>query len=398
MNLHAPVSRNDLLLIAGMLFLPSFLRADEPVLKYVTAIGSDELKGVVGIDISADGRFAYSANYLAKTVSTFSRDAQTGKLSRMDAVSDPALLDGVTAVRLSPDNRFAITAAFRSKASVLFSRDAKTGRLKKVDSIEQGKSTPAQLEWAIDAAWSPDSAYAYVIAPNSAAVNVFRITAKPALQFVEAELGEDRCFRGVRGIAVSPDGKFVYVASEYAATLVVLNRDAQTGRLDVHQILQDGEGKAEGLSGAFSVAVSPGGRFVYVSSGRFRGNDAITIFEKQKDGKLAFVDEMFNYTDDLERFVGGNEIAVSRDGKHAYAVASQSDSLVAFDRDVKTGKLKQTQFLVDGIDGVGPMAMPGGLSVSPDGRFVYVASEGSSGITIFKRSDPRPAIAEKPKR
>ena len=390
--------RMCVLLLAGFSCVAVSLRAEEPPLKYVTAVASDELKGVVSIDISSDGRFAYSANYLGKSVCAFSRDAQTGGLTRIDAITDAGLFDGVTAVRLSPDNRFAITAAFRSKASVLLSRDAKTGRLKMVDAVEQGKQTPAQLEFAVDAAWSPDSAFAYVIAPNGAAVNVFHISAKPALEFVEAELGQDRCFWGARGIALSPDGKFVYVASEYAGTLTVLNRDAQTGKLDVHQILRDGNGKAEGLSGAFSLSVSPDGRFVYLSSGRFRGNDAISIFEKQKDGRLALVDEMFNYTDKLERFVGGNEIIISQDGKYAYAVGSRSDSLVAFDRDPQTGKLKQTQYLVDGNNGVGPMVLPGGLTVSPDGRFVYVASEGSSAITIFEQTTPRPAIAEKPKR
>jgi DNA-binding beta-propeller fold protein YncE len=96
---------------------------------------------------------------------------------------------------------------------------------------------------------------------------------------------------------------------------------------------------------------------------------------------------MFNFTDKLERFVGGNEIILSKDGKQAFAVGSKSDSLVAFDRDPKTGKLKQTQFLVDNFRGVGAMLMPGGVGVSPDGRFVYVAAEGSGALAIFERPD-----------
>ncbi|MCA9069060.1 MAG: beta-propeller fold lactonase family protein, partial [Planctomycetaceae bacterium] len=152
------------------------------------------------------------------------------------------------------------------------------------------------------------------------------------------------------------------------------------------------------LNGAFSLAVSSDGKFLYLSSGRFTGSDAITIFKRKNDGKLELVDELINFTDKLQRFVGGNEITISSDGKQVYSVASRSDSLVVLDRDQQTGKLKQTQFLVDQYRGVGAMLMPGGLTLSPDDKFVYVASEGSNAITIFQKSTPKPAIAEKPKR
>jgi 6-phosphogluconolactonase (cycloisomerase 2 family) len=356
-------------------------------LKYVTSLASDDLQGVVSVEISNDGKYAYAAAYQSKAVVAFSRDPKTGLLTLMESLADAAELDGVTALRLSPDNKLAVSAAFRSKAAVLYSRDAKTGKLKREDAVKQGGQTQALLDWAIDAAWSPDSNFVYVIASYSNAVNVFRVTAQSAFEFVQVEQGEGQCFVGARGIAVSPDGKHVYVAADRANALTVLKRDPQTGKLEMHQTLKHGEAQAKGLSGAFSVAVSSDGKFVYLSSGRFQGSDAISVFEKQNDGKLEVVDEMFNFTDKLERFVGGNEIILSKDGKQAFAVGSKSDSLVAFDRDPKTGKLKQTQFLVDNFRGVGAMLMPGGVGVSPDGRFVYVAAEGSGALAIFERPD-----------
>ena len=371
--------------------------ADDPPLKYVSTVKANELDGVVAIDISKDGKHLYASSYVSKSVCVFSHDAEAGTLTQIESINKPDLLDGMTALRLSPDNRFAISAAFRSKSAVLFSRDAKTGKLTIEDSIKDQQGG-ALLNWAIEAAWSPDSKFAYVIASNSAAVNVFRITAKPGLEFVEAEKGEGGCFAGARGIAVSPDGKFVYVASDRADTLTVLKRDAKTGKLEVLEIQKRSDENPGGLDGAFSVAVSPDSKFVYLSSGRFTGSDAITVFEKQNDGKLKLVDELYNFTQKLERFVGGNEITITRDGKHVYAVASRSDSLVALSRDLKTGKLKQTQFLVDQFQGTGAMLMPSGLAVSPDGKFVYVAAEGTDGITIFNRPGPaKPAAAEKVK-
>jgi len=368
------------------------------MLKYVSTLKSPALDGVVSADISRDGRFLYAASYVAKTATVYRRDATTGLLTEVQALNEAQIMDGMTAIRLSPDNKFAVSAAFRVDAAGLYTRDAKSGKLKRVDAVEHGRGTKALLDWAIDVVWSPDSKFVYVIAPNSAAVNVFKITDKPGLEFVQVEQGTDRCFDGARGAAASSDGRFLYVASERAGTLTVLERDVNTGKLSVLEIIKNGTTKAEGLDGAFSVAVSSDNQFVYVSSGRFRGSDAISIFKRKKDGTLDFVDELYNFTDKLERFVGGNEVTISPDGNHAYAVASRSDSMVVFKRDKKTGKLQQTQFLVDQLQGVGAMAMPGGLTGSPDGRFVYVAAEGSDALAIFKiPGPPAPAIAEKPK-
>ena len=383
-----PLTLAALLVLAGRT-----LWAADPPLAYVANLKSDDLKGIVSVDISRDGRHLYAAAYQAKSIGVFARDAQTGLLERIETVSEPAVFDGITAARLSPDNRFLVTAAFRSNAVALYSRDPKTGKLTKAGTVVRTGKGGALLNFAVDAAWSPDSAHVYVIAANSAAVNVFRITGQPSLELVEVEEGNDRSLRGARGIAVSPDGNFVYIAGEQSNALSVFKRDARTGKLDWHQVLKSGQHKAAGLNGAFSVAASPDGAFVYLSSGRFHGTDAITVFKKQNDGTLQFVEELINYTDKLERFVGGNEITLSPDGKRAYAVGSRSDSLVVFDRNPATGTLKQTQFLVDNFKGVGPMVMPGGVEVSPDGRFVYVASEGSSALTIFQRTGP--AIAEK---
>lgn len=383
----------------GVLFLSELhpVWAEDPPFKYVTTQAAPEFRTVVGVAISGDRRHAYTAAYGAKTIGVFSRDLKTGELTGIETIQDSNLLDCVTAARLSPDNRFLITAAFRSNAVVLYSRDAQTGKLTRVDSVKQGNNTKAQLNFAIEAAWSPDSKHAYVIAPTSAAVNVFAITAKPGLELVEVELGENRCFAGARGIVLSPDGKFVYVASEGADTLTTLKRDPKTGELDVLEILKHKDGQVQGLNGAFSLAVSPDGKFLYLSSGRFTGTDGITVFKRKKDGKLEFVDELINFTDKLQRFVGGNEIVMSSDGKQVYVVASRSDSLVVLDRDQQTGKLKQTQFFVDQFRGVGAMLMPGGLTISPDDKFIYVAAEGSNAVAIFQKNTPKPAIAEKPK-
>jgi DNA-binding beta-propeller fold protein YncE len=97
------------------------------------------------------------------------------------------------------------------------------------------------------------------------------------------------------------------------------------------------------------------------------------------------VQELVNGTPELRRFIGGNEILITRDGRNAYAVASRSNSLVSFQRDVMTGKLMQMQGLLHNTDGVGPLEIVSGLALSPDGKFVYAAAEGNGAVSIFQR-------------
>jgi 6-phosphogluconolactonase (cycloisomerase 2 family) len=112
----------------------------------------------------------------------------------------------------------------------LLERDQSTGTLKVLDTVKDGENGAQNLAFSIDAAFSLDSRFVYVIATRSAAVTVFRITDDRKLAFVECTKGEDSCFDQAKGIAVGPEDKYVYVASRGANTLVVLERNAETGK------------------------------------------------------------------------------------------------------------------------------------------------------------------------
>jgi 6-phosphogluconolactonase (cycloisomerase 2 family) len=162
----------------------------------------------------------------------------------------------------------------------------------------------------------------------------------------------------------------------------VLRRDADSGKLEVVQILTDGEDGVEAIAGAFRIACSQDGRHVYVSSGRFQGDQAISVFATQADGKLKLIEEHVNGVGDFTGFEGGNSIAISPGGTLVYAVGTMSDRLVRFQRDRETGKLT---FL--GSQAVGEFVTPGaaGLCFSPDGKFVYIADENASAIVVLKQ-------------
>jgi DNA-binding beta-propeller fold protein YncE len=76
-------------------------------------------------------------------------------------------------------------------------------------------------------------------------------------------------------VTVSPDGKHVYVPGFDDDAVAVFSRDATTGALTFVEFKQDGVGGVDGLNGAVFVAVSPDGKCVYVTG--FNDN-AVAVF------------------------------------------------------------------------------------------------------------------------
>jgi Ca2+-binding RTX toxin-like protein len=77
---------------------------------------------------------------------------------------------------------------------------------------------------------------------------------------------------GVRGVAVSPDGRSVYVVSEFGNSVTHLTRDTSNGSLAFQGCIANAGANGcvdppqDSLGGAFGVAVSPDDRSVYAAA------------------------------------------------------------------------------------------------------------------------------------
>ena len=346
-------------------------------LEEVQRVRQDFLKSTASVSLSRDGKFLYAAAYRSNAVSVFKRDAETGRIES-DSWMELPELEGAVGVQVSPDDEFAAVCAFGVSALSLFKRDKETGELIFLDAAIEGKDGATGLRVAVDLIFSADSRFLY--SGSVTGIGIFRIE-KDKLVFVREENAGGR-LKDVRGFAVSPDGSYLYAAANESGAAGVFRRDKKSGELEQVQVLVDGEEGTNALAGAFRIACSRDGRHVYISSGRLQGDQAISVFETQPDGKLKLVEEHVNGTGDLTGFKGGNGIAISPDGTLVYAAATVSDRLVRFRRDPLSGKLT---FL--GSQSVGAFTSPGAcaLAFSPDGKFVYVADEDSNSIVVFKQ-------------
>jgi hypothetical protein len=141
------------------------------------------------------------------------------------------------------------------------------------------------------------------------------------------------------------DGKSAYVASELSNVLAVFDRDPGTGALTQKPgtagcVSEDGSGglcqDGTALAGAVGVATSPDGNSVYVAS---HESDALAVFDRdpatggltQRPG-LACVSENGGACQDGTALDGAGGVAASADGKSVYVTSVESDAVAVFDR------------------------------------------------------------------
>jgi DNA-binding beta-propeller fold protein YncE len=277
---------------------------------------TDGLNQPRGIAFSPDGRFAYVTAFSGNGVTVFARDAASGRLSPAACVKQGAAskgcagarnLDGATDVDVSSDGRFVYATSFRGDAITAFTRDATTGALTELGCLAQGGRsgcTAARgLDGAYDLALSRDGRNVYVASRFSRAVAV--LARRPDGSLAQgagalgcvSEGGKDGCrasalksLHGVRGVAVSPDGRNVYTGAFSASALSIFKRDAATGALRQQGCIADREpGKkvltagctpGRGLHQAWGIAISRDGRTLYIGSGG-DGNSGLAIFRRK---------------------------------------------------------------------------------------------------------------------
>ena len=94
---------------------------------------------------------------------------------------------------------------------------------------------------------------------------------------------------------------------------------------------------------------------------------------------------------------------MSPDGKHVYVASEGSDAVAAFARNKMTGSLTQLPDLAACVNDTGSsgtctpgVGLAGALavSVSPDGKHVYVASLDSDAVAAFARNNTTGALTQ----
>ncbi len=309
-----------------------------------TATGlTPTLDGTYDVAVSPDGKFVYATGYASDSISVFSRDA-SGALTPVETRTDSSYLDGAGFVMVTPDGKNVLVAARLANKLTNFERDPVTGKLSLQDTIVEGNQyacnsgfcTLDGLDGINSLAVSPDGKYVYISASNDNALVVLKrnittgalssfITGPIVVQVVKAvDINADPTLQSVRGIALSPDGKTLYTTAFSSDTVAVYGRDGATGMLTFQSKLVQGQATPSGSVDGLNMV---------------------------------------------------RDVIVSPNGAHVYVVAT--DVVASFARDPLSGNLTWLQALHAATDGIPALNVPSSLAISPDGLQVYVSAYGS---------------------
>ncbi len=261
-----------------------------------------------------------------------------------------------------------------------------------VDAHFDGVGGVDGLDGSYDLAISPDGAFLYVASMNDDAIAIFaRNAAMGELSFVsKSKNGEGGIdgLNGSRSLDISPDGAFLYAVGMFDDALVSFSRDPATGGLTYLGRIKDGEVGVDGLDGARSIAISPDGMNLYVASW---DDNALALFSRDPvTGMVGFLGRLKHGEDDIFALDAPHFLTVSPDGKNVYVALWDEDAVSVYDRDLNTGLLNYNSKISNGGPDavgttVGGLLGPRAALASPDGNQLYVVSWNSDSLTTFNR-------------
>jgi 6-phosphogluconolactonase (cycloisomerase 2 family) len=397
---------------------------------------TDGLQYSYSLSISSDGKSVYVAGDDDNSIVNLRRNRSTGVLNPAgcvgDALANPAGcaktargLDGATAVAVSPDGRSVYAASCcGSNAIVTLRRNRTNGKLTPKGCIGDDEFNPGGcartakgLEYAAWVAVTPDGKSVYVAGYETGMLALFRRNTStgrltPIGCIADPDTNVDDCAQTARGldtgasehsIAISSNGKWVYVSADADNAIARLRRNTASGALTPVGCIADSsdnpDGCAEtarGLGGAWAVALSADGKSLYAVS---EGDSAIVSFKRNRTtGALTSqgcIASPSNNPASCGRTAKGldaaHRLAVSGDGKSVY-VATGANAVVRFARKRSTGRLTPLGCIAD------PANNPAGCSrtaqglygpysivASNDGKSVYATSLNDNSVVSFER-------------
>ncbi|MFJ9558447.1 lactonase family protein [Streptomyces fuscichromogenes] len=299
-------------------------------------------------------RFLYAVHGDFSYISAYRIDPDTGLLTALGRQETGGRNPAHLAV--DPTNRFLVVANHSSGTVVTLplAADGRPGPV--ADSLslpgtpgphrtEQTGSKPHHVPF------SPDGRF--VVVPDKGLDRIFTLTVDPMsgrLALADpAPSVQTRESAGPRHIAFHPHLPYAYTIDELRSTVTTYRWDARLGALTALQTLPSTAPAMSGDSRGGEIAVSPDGRFAYASNRSGAGDgspggpepDTIGLFAVAAESGVLTPVDWFPTDGIRPRF-----FCLSPDGHRLYAANERSHTIVAFDVDRTSGRLRPTGTVV----------------------------------------------------
>ncbi|MDQ6529344.1 lactonase family protein [Flavobacterium sp. LHD-85] len=288
------------------------------------------------LSVSADNKFIYAVNEngTQSTVSSFSYDSQTGKISLIN--KNDAL--GADPCHLINDDKNVIAANYSGGSIVVFKKNPDGSITEKQQLIQhegKGPNVARQEKAHVHMVmFSPDKKFVLSndLGLDKVFIYKYNPTSKNEILTLKGSV-DVKPGSGPRHLTFSKDGKFVYLVQELDGTLTTLSWD-KTGSLKVVAETSILPKDFKGGTGAAAIKLSPDGNFLYVTD-RVDAN-AISVYKILKTGALELVEQQSTLGK------GPRDFAIDPTGNYLLVGHQYTNDIVIFKRDNATGKIVDT--------------------------------------------------------
>ena len=340
---------------------------------------------VGGFDLRGAAVLAYDASGIYQEQLAWDGQNSAFGNNAVDGLAYTAYLE------LSPNDEQVFVTGYYDNALAVFDRNVTSGALRYRTVYKNGVDAIEGLEGATDIALSADGSQVFIAGNLDHSLVVFDRDANGELSLntiFEDGIGGVDGLHSIVTIALSPDDSQVFVTGGFAAgevvgSLVVFDRDT-SGKLSYRSTFKDGEDGVEGLAIPWYVAVSPDGRQVFVAG---RNDDALVVFDRDLDsGELSYRQTFIDGEDGVDGLNRARCIELSADGRQIFVIGTFDKAIAVFTRDTSNNDSISYQGVYkDGFDGISGLSGPANISLSPDNSRLFVANW-DDGVVVFDRN------------
>ena len=305
----------------------------------------DGLNGATSLVLSPDGRRAYVVSFYDSALAIFEQDEQ-GNYQFLQAIRDGLPYEevfsedelvklkdklgllGAYDIAITNDNRQLFVASVVSNAISIFDIN-ESGNVFFNHAIRDNDNSEYGLGGAVNVILTPNNSKVIVAGFNENAITIFNRNTNGILDHSQTLInGKDGVKNMIspQGLAMSPNGSYLYVACGGGNSIIVFARNDQNRYSYIQSISNSDD--VFGLGGAGYVTTSPDGTRVYVAS---ESDNAVVTLAKLSDGSLKIISvlksEGVKKTDELN---GAASVYVSPDGKHLLVTTGKGDTLIVY--------------------------------------------------------------------
>lgn len=369
------------------------------------SVNNDDVPDLISpsdVVFSSDSNFVYVSSLNAGgSVLRFA--LESGNLNYLETIDnqragfESGLFGLIRDMVISPNGQHLYTAASGDQAIMSFARSNSDGTLTLNQTVENNLTEDFGIDGVYALSMSPDGQFLYAAGSESNAIGVFSVNENDGtLSYIEKEVlgvndpndtgGEVTFMERPIDVHVTADGTQVLVAADFSSSLVVFNRDIETGELNFSTAFKKGVNGVQGLGGASSIWSSLDNRHVYIMG---RGDDSVTVFDRSATGNLSFNASLTQQQADFIGLDAPLAVVGSPDDSRLYGLGFDDSSMVSFrrvnaDSNPNYGQLIFADIEQDNVNGVDSLAGPIALDVSDDGKWVIVAAGIDNALTLFK--------------